>query len=333
MITNELMERLFPTKGLSARKYNLVKHRAELIAALNKHLPSYKIITYRRVCAFLACCGIETDYFRTTEEYASGADYENRTDLGNTVKGDGRKFKGRGIIQTTGRFNYAKLNPTIGRKIGVDFTRQPEKLNEIEIAVESACIFWNDNNLNKYADAKRIKELNGIVNRGNKNKTPLHWEKRNLLYSKCIRYIPQTFSFSATLNDGGYIIANGDKPVTADSLAVIAGGAIPGIMPQMTTDLDNIDISKLENHYSTATATLQRPSVKVIVKRLLVKIAGGLAFVWSTTGGRIALVLTVAVILFALGGVIYSYRNQIRLGVQHIKSRIWQSLQKETEAK
>ena len=96
MIPEKLFNSLFPTKGLNSSKYNLVGYRQELIAALNKFLPIYKINNYLRLVAFLGCCGIETDYFKTTVEYASGDDYDTRTDLGNTPQrdGDGRKYKG-----------------------------------------------------------------------------------------------------------------------------------------------------------------------------------------------------------------------------------------------
>lgn len=185
MITLALLEQIAPTRGLNPAKFNLVRHRAELVDALNKYLPEYKINNYRRVCAFLATCGLETDYFRTTVEYASGADYEGRKDLGNTKPGDGRRYKGRGIIQTTGRYNYTKIG----------FEKNPEKLAEVDTAVKSACEFWKDHNLNAWADKKEFKALNGIVNRGSPDKTPLHWDRRNSLYSLCLRKVSPSFKF------------------------------------------------------------------------------------------------------------------------------------------
>lgn len=78
-------------------------------------------------------------------------------------------------------------------RLGVNFLAHPEMLAEVEIAVEAACIFWEDNNLNKYADSGEFKALNGIVNKGDAKKTALHWDKRNALYSLCKRRIPQNF--------------------------------------------------------------------------------------------------------------------------------------------
>lgn len=178
MITSELLAKLFP--GTPAAK------RDRFIKDLNKYLPLYGINTHLRVSAFLATGGIETDYLRVTTEYASGAAYEGRKDLGNTVEGDGRKFKGRGFFQTTGRYNYSRVNRLLGAKLGIDFLKTPERLAEIDVAVESACIFWKENNLAKYADSKEFKKFSAVVNCGNPNRRPNHWAQRNELYSKCV---------------------------------------------------------------------------------------------------------------------------------------------------
>lgn len=187
MITSELLAKLFP--GTSAQK------RDRFVEPLNKFLPVYGIDTCLRVCAFLATGGIETDFLRVTTEYASGADYEGRKDLGNSEPGDGRRFRGRGFFQTTGRYNYARLNETASRKLGMDFLKNPERLADIDVAVESACIFWQDNNLSKYADTSDFRNLSSIVNCGKPNRTPNAWAKRNELYSLCKRNVPKDFSF------------------------------------------------------------------------------------------------------------------------------------------
>lgn len=58
---------------------------------------------------FLGACAVESDRFRAVEEYADGTAYEGRASLGNTESGDGPRYKGRGIIQCTGRKNYSAL--------------------------------------------------------------------------------------------------------------------------------------------------------------------------------------------------------------------------------
>jgi predicted chitinase len=211
MITKQLLDRLFPITGLDPRKYNLVRDRARLLDALNRILPKYSIDNYLRLSAFFGNCGIETDYFKTTIEYASGDAYEGREDLGNTQPGDGRRFKGRGLTQTTGRFNYKAVQKAIGAALGVDLMKTPELLGDVDIAVESACIFWNSHNLNAYADRGEFKQLSGIVNRGSPNKTPLQWPKRFDLYEKCLRLIPNDIGPDAEQVD---LPANKDVPQT-----------------------------------------------------------------------------------------------------------------------
>jgi len=289
MITVELLERLCPTKGLNPKKYNLVRQRPELVAALNKYLPAYEINTHKRVAAFLSCCGVETDYFRTTEEYASGADYEGRRDLGNTQKGDGRRFKGRGLIQTTGRDNYTKLRDELCKEMCLDFVADPGLLSIVEVAVESACVYWKVRKLNDYADKKEIKQLNGIVNRGSPNKVPLHWAKRNELYSKCIRYIPTDFTFKQQENQN----------------------------PEFTEGVRPIEITpEMESKFSSATATLQNPSIKTIGIKVATRVGTPLGAAWATTTGRLLLILTVSLLLAGLGYLGYLYRTRIQLGWQ-----------------
>lgn len=117
---------------------------------LNKTCPAYEIDTPREYAHFLAQACHETDHFKTLKEYASGNAYENRKDLGNTQKGDGVRFKGRGIFQTTGRANYQQLGVIKGKRDL--FIRNPELLEQPEYAVWSACEYWKTRNLNDIAN-------------------------------------------------------------------------------------------------------------------------------------------------------------------------------------
>lgn len=89
---------------------------------------------------FLAQLAHESDGFNTATEYASGKAYEGRADLGNTQKGDGVRFKGRGLIQCTGRSNYSAYSAW---KYGDDrCVRNPEMLAALPDAVDAAFWYW-----------------------------------------------------------------------------------------------------------------------------------------------------------------------------------------------
>jgi putative chitinase len=119
--------------------------------------PSFGIDTKEEMRHFLAQAAHETDSFNTLTEYASGRAYEGRKDLGNINPGDGVKYKGRGIFQTTGLMNYHRLDTLNDEPIS--FELNPELLAQPYYAVWSACVFWNDRHLSDIAnmpDSTRI---------------------------------------------------------------------------------------------------------------------------------------------------------------------------------
>lgn len=125
-----------------------------LIATCDK----YQIDTPIRQLCFLAQVGHESGGLFYTEELASGKAYEGRADLGNTVPGDGIRFKGRGLIQITGRHNYGALSDALG----ADFIDTPTLLGgrnvnqcspeQQKYAALSAGWYWNSRKLNTVAD-------------------------------------------------------------------------------------------------------------------------------------------------------------------------------------
>lgn len=117
---------------------------------MNKICPTYEIDTPREYAHFLAQACHETDHFKTLREYASGKAYEGRVDLGNKQPGDGVKYKGRGVFQTTGRSNYLQLGIIKGRRDL--FINNPELLEQPEYAVWSACEYWKTRGLNDAAN-------------------------------------------------------------------------------------------------------------------------------------------------------------------------------------
>ncbi|HZP12642.1 MAG TPA: hypothetical protein VFB36_09495 [Nevskiaceae bacterium] len=117
---------------------------------INQTCPTYEIDLPHEFAHFLAQACHETDRFRTLREYASGKAYEGRADLGNTQPGDGVRFKGRGIFQTTGRANYLQLGIKQGRRDL--FVNSPELLEQPQYAVWSACEYWKGRHLTDIAN-------------------------------------------------------------------------------------------------------------------------------------------------------------------------------------
>jgi len=136
----------------------------ELIA-----VPRLELNTPLRIAAFIAQVAHESDSFRATEEYASGLDYEGRRDLGNTQKGDGMKFKGRGYIQLTGRANYTTFNAWY-KKIdpkSVDLTEVPELIaTDSRMSMWATVYYWESRKLNRYADRGLFETLTRRINGG-----------------------------------------------------------------------------------------------------------------------------------------------------------------------
>ena len=128
-----------------------------------------RITTPLRVAHFMAQIAHESDRFRTATEYASGAAYEGRKDLGNTTAGDGRRFRGRGLIQCTGRANYRAFSDWARLNYdgpAPDFEAQPESLSEFPWALLSAVWFWTTRALNTYADADDVLTITRRINGG-----------------------------------------------------------------------------------------------------------------------------------------------------------------------
>lgn len=157
-------------------------------------LPEYDIDTEDRVAGFIAQCAHESNNFRIIQENlnysAKGLDavfpkyfkragrnaqeyhrqpekianvvYANRMNNGDTASGDGWKFRGRGIIQLTGRYNYTQFAKSINTGLRATVSYLETKKG----ALESACWFWKTNNLNKYADKQDIVMMTKRINGG-----------------------------------------------------------------------------------------------------------------------------------------------------------------------
>jgi putative chitinase len=156
-------------------------------------LPEYQINTPERVAAFIAQCAHESGgfkfltenlnykaesllkvfpkYFKTLDEaraYEKQPEriankiYANRMGNSDEASGDGWRYRGRGLIQLTGHDNYAFF----AGSLGIPVEEAAEYLQTFEGAVQSACFFWESNNLNQWADKRDILTLTKRINGG-----------------------------------------------------------------------------------------------------------------------------------------------------------------------
>lgn len=136
---------------------------------INQYAQEYGVTTTLRMAHFLAQIAHESGELRYVRELASGAAYDTGSKakaLGNTPEkdGDGQRYKGRGLIQITGRTNYT----AVGKALGVDFIAHPERLEEPQYAVASAFWYWHSHGINALADKDDsiavTKRINGGTN-------------------------------------------------------------------------------------------------------------------------------------------------------------------------
>lgn len=199
------LEQLYKING------NLNKNECEYyLESLNVVLPNKEINTSLRLCHFLAQIIHESGhfkyksenlnysakalrsvfgkYFKTdaiANEYARKPEkianrvYANRMGNGDEASGDGWKYRGRGLIQLTGKCNY----DACGKAIGLDLLCNPDLLTEsAEASVLAACWFWNKNNLNQLADKDDVVTITKRINGGTNG---LEDRKSNLAKAKC----------------------------------------------------------------------------------------------------------------------------------------------------
>lgn len=177
MITKEILKQIAPSAN--------DKIIADLEIYFNKYFDKYGINTKLRICHFLAQAAHETDGFRTLEEYASGVAYEGRRDLGNNTKGDGRKYKGRGIFQLTGRSNYI----TYGNKLGYDLVNNPELAKSPEVSALVALEYWNSKKLSDFADQDDVATITKRINGGFNG-----FDDRKAYLAKCKKIVPEVIA-------------------------------------------------------------------------------------------------------------------------------------------
>ena len=156
-ITEQQLLRILPNAGRQAGVF---------VSVLNTAMSKYGIVTVPRIAAFIAQIGHESSQLRHVREIwgptAQQAGYEGRADLGNTMKGDGSKFRGRGLIQITGRANYAAC----GEALALDLVNHPELLEQPQHASMSAAWFWKMKGLNDLAERGQFLTITRRINGG-----------------------------------------------------------------------------------------------------------------------------------------------------------------------
>ncbi len=157
--------------GLTREKFRIIMYPASgtLVDRFFPHfaaaLTANNINTPLRQSHFLGQLGHESGNLRYTEEIASGEAYEGRADLGNTQTGDGVRFKGRGLIQITGRSNYTAY----GTSRHTDYVTEPNNrllATDASVAVDCSGWFWSANGLNALADSDDIRAVTRTINGG-----------------------------------------------------------------------------------------------------------------------------------------------------------------------
>lgn len=146
---------------------NLAEAKTALyLPPLNQAMQRFAVDTMLRAAAFVAQLAHESGEFRFMEEIWGPTDaqrrYEGRADLGNTQPGDGKRFKGRGPIQVTGRANYKKY----GGLLGIDLIGSPERAAAPDVAFLVAGLYWASNHLNELADAQQFVAITKRINGG-----------------------------------------------------------------------------------------------------------------------------------------------------------------------
>ena len=174
-ITEQQLLQILPNAGRNAGVF---------VPALNTAMNHYGIVGTARAAAFIAQIGHESGQLRWVREIwgptAQQLKYEGRADLGNTEKGDGPKYRGRGLIQVTGRANYK----VCAEALGLDLINSPELLELPQHAAMSAAWFWSTRGLNTLADQGEFVNITRRINGGVNGLADRH-----ALYEKALKVL------------------------------------------------------------------------------------------------------------------------------------------------
>ena len=174
-ITEQQLLQILPNAGAKAGVF---------VPVLNTAMVRFQIVGAKRVAAFIAQIGHESGQLKYVKEIwgptTAQARYEGRADLGNTQPGDGSKYRGRGLIQITGRANYT----TCGEALALDLVNHPELLEKPQHACMSAAWFWASRGLNTLADAGQFDTITRRINGGHNGAA-----ERQALYVRALKVL------------------------------------------------------------------------------------------------------------------------------------------------
>ena len=187
-LTSKILKAIMPSAGnnILANPRTCKCDVDFFVKVFNQQAPKFGCTTPLRMAHFLAQIAHESACLRYTEEIASGKAYEGRKDLGNTVPGDGVKFKGRGYIQITGRANYTAYKEYRAKQgYDVDCITHPMLLAGMFEGLCSALWYCDTHKVWQYADADNVLKVSVAIN-GKNRKTglPNGWEERKKYLAK-----------------------------------------------------------------------------------------------------------------------------------------------------
>ena len=164
LLSEESLTRLITKDGTASPKD--VSRAKRFLQGLKATAKRYNIDTPLRLAHFLAQILHESGGLRYVEEIwgptPAQSRYEGRNSLGNLQPGDGHRFRGRGLVQLTGRTNYEAY----GADRGIDFTENPDLVSTPQYATDVAGWFWDKKKLNRWADEDNVEMVTRRVNGG-----------------------------------------------------------------------------------------------------------------------------------------------------------------------
>ncbi len=178
-ITQQQLQQILPNAGQTAGVF---------VPVLNTAMVRFQIVGTKRIAAFIAQIGHESGQFRYLRELGNDQ-YLSKYDTGSLAKrlgntpeadGDGQKYRGRGLIQITGRANYMMC----GEALALDLINQPELLEKPQHACMSAAWFWASRGLNTLADAGQFDTITRRINGGQNGAAD-----RQILYARALKVL------------------------------------------------------------------------------------------------------------------------------------------------